>query len=108
MLKINLNAGHQVIDFWQEYYFTGNFWDEINQNYSKIYPRGVSRRYATIYQKNRNVRRRAWIYIEIRIEINVNGTTYISKPLNKFKMTYEQEISSENILLKSRIKFKFA
>ena len=48
------------------------------------------------------------MYFEVRIEINVNGTTYMSKPLNKFKMIYEQEILSENILLNSRIKFKFA
>lgn len=104
--KIALNAGHQVIDFGQEYYFTGTDWDR--NTYSKIYPRGISRRHSHVYMYNGNTRRRAWMYFEVRIEINVNGTTYMSKPLNKFKMVYEQEISSENILLNSRIKFKFA
>lgn len=109
--EIALNSGYQVLDIGQENYFNVLSYDDKRgpTSIDMINTRGCGSRYSTKYEEAGLFNYKAWVYLEFRLQFTVGNVTYLSKPLNKLKLFLNLRVNySENQLLDSKIKFKFA
>ena len=111
--EIALSQGCSVIDFGQEHYFASSF---DNLKYPLTQPprphaRGLGKKSQSGTQvvlkpsSTIDYQRFAMVYLELHIKITVNGKSYLSVPLSRFKMQLSCK-ESGNTIIDSFIRFR--
>lgn len=118
LLRINripLNNSYNVIDFGQEHYFSVNKNFQMNPATGpKVMPRGIGKKNMNFNNNKVSVNNpdyleySAYLYLELHVQITVEGINYLSVPLSRFKMQCVIKYPDENdkLTYTSEIRYK--
>lgn len=107
--KIPLSQGLNVVDFGQEHYFrtTLYFQEDPDGEHPEIIfcPRGIGIKGSNYNISAAKLQARekehyAFVYLQLHIEITVEGIKYLSVPLSRFKMGLIRKLVSTRIQIK--------